>query len=178
MVDTVDPSSNVRVWDSQNDWNEWGYLDYGAAGLAHRSWNRTLDGLPERPPFDGVYSVSVIEHLPAADRRRLLDDMAARTRDGGLVVLTIDLVRGSSVLWNRNLGVQVEDPAVHGTLADVVDETAAVGLRLFRQETVRSWGEVDVDIGLLALRKASAPVPAGRRPGPGRWRSLLHRRRP
>jgi hypothetical protein len=163
VVDTVDPSPTVRDWSGQTEWNEWGFLDYGAAGLAHRSWNCTLDHVPPDPPFDGVYSVSVIEHMPADDRRALLADMAARTRPEGLVVLTIDLVRGEDDLWNRNLGVQVEDPERHGTFQDVIDESVAVGLRLVRRHTVRAWGDVDVDIGLLALRRMPPPSP-DRRP--------------
>ena len=163
LVDTVDPSPTIRTWPPQPEWNEWDFLDYGAAGLAHRSWNCTLDEVPSRPPYDGVYSVSVIEHVPSRKRRALLSDISDRTRLNGLVVLTIDLVRGRDDLWNRNLGVQVEDPAAHGTFQDVVDECAAVGLELFRDEVVRGWGDVDVDIGLLALRQK-------REPSSRRWR--------
>ncbi len=164
VVDTVDPSPNRRDWASQPDWNEWDFLDYGAAGLAHRSWNCTLDGLPKGPAFDGAYSVSVIEHMGADRRRALLSDIAARVRSGGLVVLTIDLVRGTDNLWNRNLGVEVEDFASHGTIQDVIDECAAVGLELFHHEVVRDWGDVSVDIGLLALRRAESA-------SSHRWRS-------
>jgi hypothetical protein len=157
VVDTVDPSPAIRSWPPQPDWNEWDFLDYGAVGLAHRSWNCTLHQVPPWPPFDGVYSVSVIEHVPATARRALLTDISAHTRLGGLVVLTIDLVRGGDDLWNLNLGVEVEDFAAHGSLHDVVDECAAVGLELFRKEVVRDWGDTRVDIGLLALRQTRAP---------------------
>ena len=159
VVDTVDPSPRRRRWPPQDDWNEWDFLDYRKAGLAHRSWNCNLGELPVHPAFDGVYSVSVIEHIPSAQRRVLLADIAARTRLGGTVVLTIDLVRGAEHLWNRNLGVEVEDPALHGTLDDVVAEGLGVGLALFRQEIVRDWGETEVDIGLLAMRKTRHPAP-------------------
>jgi hypothetical protein len=154
-VDTVDPSATRRGWPPQPDWNEWDYLDYGRAGLANQSWNRTLDRLPRRLRFDGAYSISVIEHVTADDRRRLLGEMAGRVASGGLVVLTIDLVRGTDDLWNKNLGVDVEDPSVHGTFDDVINEAAAVGLRVFRRETVREWGDVAVDIGLAAFVKTS-----------------------
>ena len=33
----------------QPEWNEWDFLDYGAAGLAHRSWNCTA-----RPRFPSI----------------------------------------------------------------------------------------------------------------------------
>jgi hypothetical protein len=156
VVDTVDPSRTLRTWPPGPDWNEWDFLDYGAIGLAHRSWNCILNQVPAWPPFDGVYSVSVIEHVPAEARRALLADISQRTRLDGLVVLTIDLVRGSNELWNLNLGVEVEDLAKHGSLHDVVDECAAVGLELFQEDVVRDWGDTRVDIGLLALRQTRA----------------------
>jgi hypothetical protein len=168
VVDTVDPSTIRRTWPPQPDWNEWDYLDYGQAGLAHRSWNCTLGEVPRKVPFDGAYSVSVIEHLRAEDRRALLADIAGRVRRGGLVVLTIDLVRNGDDLWNRNRGIAVEDPGVHGTFDDIVAECAALGLELFEQERVRHWGDVEVDIGMVALRQTVAPSPP-------RWRDLGRR---
>jgi len=175
VVETVDPSPVVRTWPPQPDWNEWDYLDYGAAGLARRSWNCTLDQVPAEPAFDAVYSVSVIEHVPAEARRSLLADIAARTRLDGLVVLTIDLVRGRDDLWNLNLGVEVEALAEHGTLEDVVGECSAVGLETFAQEIVRDWGpDTRVDIGLLALRQTRVPTPVespASSPSGARWRA-------
>jgi hypothetical protein len=161
LVDTVDPSPTIRTWPPKPEWNEWDFLDYGAAGLARRSWNCVLGELPTRPLFDGAYSISVIEHVPATVRRNLLADIAARTRVGGLVVLTIDLVRGGDTLWNLNLEVEVEPLAVHGTLQDVIEECAAVGLDLFHHEVVREWGDSRVDIGLLALRQTQVPATPG-----------------
>ena len=142
-----------------------------AAGLAHRSVELRLEGLPAGLRFDGVYSVSVIEHVAAEDRRRLLSEMAARLRRGGVAVVTIDLVRGTSDLWNRNLGVEVESPERHGSFDDVVAEARRVGLDLVRRETVREWGDVDVDIGLLAFTKGSAPWLARVRRRIDRWRT-------
>jgi hypothetical protein len=159
----------------ESDWNEWDFLDYASAGLAHRSWNCTLGQLPVRPPFDGLYSISVIEHVPARERRNLLTDIALRVRLGGLVVLTIDLKRGSDRLWNRNLGIQVEELAKHGALADVVDECSTVGLELVHQDVVRNWGDTAVDIALLVLHNTGR-LPASRRKGIVR-RSLSKMRR-
>jgi hypothetical protein len=114
----------------------------------------------------------VIEHVPAEERRALLADISARTRTGGLVVLTIDLQPGTDDLWNYNLGVQVDDPSDHGTLQSVVEECSAVGLELFFEERVRGWPVTHVEIGLLALRQR-APVSVGRwRAG---WESLRWR---
>ncbi len=174
VVDTVDPSPTRREWPPQPEWNEWDYLDYGSAGLAHRSWNTTLDRLPLRPRFDGAYSISVIEHVPAEARRSLLADMAARVRPGGLVVVTIDLVRGGDVLWNRSRGEDVEAVELHGTFDDVVEEAAVVGLRLLHRESVREWGDAHVDIGLATFRREA---PDEVRPAPGLIRSVARRLR-
>ena len=70
--------------------------------------------LPESTVFDGALSISVIEHIPASDRRALLADIARRLRPGGLMVLTVDLTRGGLDLWNRNRG-QIVDDRRHGT---------------------------------------------------------------
>jgi hypothetical protein len=161
LVETVDPSPIRRDWSDHLEWNEWHFLDYEAAGLASRSWNCTLDRIPSRPFFDGAYSVSVIEHVPAEQRRTLLADISARTRIGALVVLTIDLQPGTDDLWNYNLGVQVDDPSIHGTLQSVIEECATVGLELLYEERVRDWPVTHVEIGLLALRQTD-PVPMGR----------------
>lgn len=155
QVETVDPSPVVRQWPPADDWNEWDFLDYAAAGLARRSWNCTLDRLPAGPTFDGAYSVSVVEHLPAHDRRALVGEIAGRVKLGGLVVLTIDLVRDTDVLWNRSRGVEVEDPARHGTIGDVVVEAAERGLEVVRVDRVRHWGRAEVDIGLVVLRRSA-----------------------
>jgi len=153
VVDTLDPSPVHRDWSDHKEWNEWHYLDYGSAGLARRSWNCTLDELPEASSYDGIYSISVIEHVAAPDRRMLLDGVSLHTRLGGLVVLTIDLVPGTDELWNMNLGVEVDDPALHGSLPDVIEECAQVGLEVFLQETVRAWPGTHVEIGLLVARQ-------------------------
>ena len=168
VVDTVDPSDIHRDWPPAQDWNEWGYLDYAAAGLGHRSWNSTLGELPESIVFDGAFSISVIEHIPATERRALLEAIATRLRPGGLVVLTVDLTRGSEDLWNRNMGVVVEKPGRHGTFRDVITEGNSAGFELVRKDIVREWGDVEVDIGLIVLRRKEQFATPFRRA----WRTL------
>ena len=158
VVDTVDPSDIRRQWPPAQDWNEWGFVDYAEAGLGNRSWNCTLGELPESTVFDGALSISVIEHIPATDRRALLGDIARRLRIGGLMVLTVDLTRGGLDLWNRNRG-QVVDDRGHGTFQDVIDEGVSSGFELLRKDVVREWGDVDVDIGLIVMRRTHTVKP-------------------
>jgi SAM-dependent methyltransferase len=153
-IDTVDPSPIHRLWPPQPDWSEWDFLDYAAAGLARRSWNCTLDQLPRSSTFAGAYSVSVIEHLPAAERRALFGEIRKRLRPAGIAILTVDLVRGSDVLWNRSRGLEVEPPAVHGTLQTLVSEVSAAGFELVKVESLRNWGRrAVVDTCLVVARR-------------------------
>jgi 2-polyprenyl-3-methyl-5-hydroxy-6-metoxy-1,4-benzoquinol methylase len=156
QVETVDPSIRLRQWPPQPDWNEWGFLDYAAVGLAHRSWNCRLDQMPADSRFDALYCLSVIEHLVASDRRSLLRDMSERTSTGGLVILTVDLVPGGDDLWNRASGKRVEERKKHGTVQDLMAEAQKTGLETIEQVTIREWGDSPVDIGLFVMRRTAA----------------------
>ncbi len=154
-VDTVDPSLTIREWSDNSKWTEWGFLDYEKAGMGHKSWNCLMHDMPANATYDAAYSISVIEHLPAADRRQLLRDIADHLRPGGLLILTIDLVRGSDDLWNRSQGKIVESDSIHGDLPGLVTEATAVGLSATDVQRVRDWGDVPVDIGLVVLQRDS-----------------------
>lgn len=155
-VHTIDPSHSVRVLPFTEDVNEWGFFDYASAGMAERSWNCTLDAVDPGVRFDLAYSVSVIEHLPAADRRALLGDLSDRLRPGGRVILTVDLVRDARTLWNRSEGKMVDPPEEHGTLDELCSEAAAVGLDVLSTTVIHDWGETPVDIGWLEMSKSSS----------------------
>jgi SAM-dependent methyltransferase len=153
LIDTVDPSPLHRAWPPQADWTEWDFLDYAACGLAQRSWNCTLDRLPRSSIYDGAYSVSVIEHIPASHRRALLREVRDRLRPAGIAILTVDLLRGSDALWNRNRGLEIEAAAAHGTLSDLLSELSRAGFELVEVEHLRDWGEVVVDTCLVVARR-------------------------
>lgn len=153
LVETVDPSPTIRLWPAKPRWGEWGYLDYNVTGLAHSSWNCTLQETPDDVRFAAAYSVSVIEHIKADDRRAMLAAAAARMRPQGMLVLTVDLKRGTSRLWNRCLGEVVESWEVHGTFADLQEEIHDAGFDLCEARSVRNWGNSRVDIGYVTARR-------------------------
>lgn len=156
VVDTLDPSPIRRTWPPQPDWNEWDFVDYAGAGLVRASWNCPVGGIPPGERYDVAYSVSVVEHLPAGDRRQLLGELVARMNPGGLLVLTVDLVRDRDDLWNRNRGEPVEDPALHGSFATLLDEVGQAGMTVLGSDAVRGWGDVPVDIGLVVATRVDA----------------------
>jgi hypothetical protein len=67
----------------------------------------------------------------------------------------------------------VDNPALHGSLPEVIEECAQVGLEVFHQETVRDWPGTHVEIGLLVARQTRP-----RSSKPRGLRSLARRLRP
>jgi 2-polyprenyl-3-methyl-5-hydroxy-6-metoxy-1,4-benzoquinol methylase len=151
-VDTVDPSPIQRSWPPRPDWNEWDFLDYAQARLAEASWNCTLDQVPADRTYEAVVSVSVVEHLPAQVRRELLGEVARRLEPDGVTVLTVDVERDTTALWNRSRGERVEDPELHGSFDELLAEVVGAGMELVEQQVVRGWGSGPVDIGVVVAR--------------------------
>jgi SAM-dependent methyltransferase len=154
-VTTVDPGPTVGPLHERERWNDWGYLDYAHLGLDVTSVNGRLADLPAALDFDAVFSVSVIEHLHARERRALLSDIRSRCRQGGQAVLTVDVHAGSDVLWNRCAGVEVESAAEHGRWADLLDEVATAGFEIADEGITRLGGRSDVDVGYIVARPAA-----------------------
>ena len=92
-VDTVDPSPQNPGVAAQAGLDRMGIPRL----RRHRHGPKVVE-LParrtaRRSKFDAAYSISVIEHLTAADREALLLAIAERVRTGGVVILTVDLAR-------------------------------------------------------------------------------------
>ena len=127
QVTTVDGHDRIRVPPAQPDWNEWGYLDFGLIDHHIRSLNCLMQDLTNAGPFDLIYSVSVIEHIPAEARRAVLAEMKENLVPGGRLLLTLDLIPGTDLLWDLSEGVRIDEGGDHGTIADFLAELAALG---------------------------------------------------
>lgn len=152
QVVTVDSHPLVRSGAPAPDWNEWGFLDYAAIDPRIASHHVAYEDFGDDEYFDTIYSISVIEHLPAATRRRWLARCANQLRAGGCLLLTVDLVPETERLWNLSEGVVVEQPGVHGCLADLVDELAGTGFAVESRDVERAIADSRVDLGLIAAR--------------------------
>jgi 2-polyprenyl-3-methyl-5-hydroxy-6-metoxy-1,4-benzoquinol methylase len=127
QVETVDDHAMVRDLNNRETWNEWGYLDYGkllGGIVSHHKSITALDGLE---PFDVIYSVSVVEHLPAKLRRRTFQTFNRLMRSGSCLLLTLDIFPNSEALWNKSEGLDVEEIEIHGNAQSVLDELCAYG---------------------------------------------------
>jgi hypothetical protein len=146
----VDPDSQGLT--GRTVGGEWDWTDYRRWGVKTRRAGME-EQISEPSSLGFVVSVSVIEHVPRAIRKEGLRQIAAALEPDGAFVLTTDLIRNTRQLWNRMLDEEVEAPDVHGTVEDLVDEAAACGLQLQRQELCPiSTDRIDV-LGLV-FRKA------------------------
>ena len=153
QVTTVDGHDVERTVDRRDAWNEWGFLDYSTLRAGIQSVRSAYERFESGEPFDVIYSVSVIEHLPAGLRRLWVERMARQVRPGGLVLLTVDIRPLSRALWNFSEGQPVEDAAAHGTLDDLLAECARQHLALDEIQMLDWLPASRVGVALIALRR-------------------------
>lgn len=137
QVTTVDGHRLIRQPPAQPHWNEWGFLDYGLIDRHIRSYNCLMQDLRNAGPFELIYSVSVIEHIPAEARRAVLAAVKDNLVPGGRLLLTLDLIPGTDRLWDLSEGQPVDEGADHGTIADFFGELAALGFRVTEKTEFR-----------------------------------------
>ena len=151
-VFTVDYGEPVLLEDVFKK-NEWGFFDYSQIDEAISSINTGLSEktLP-KSSLDTWFSVSVIEHIPATERRKILGVMSQTLKNNGDILLTVDLKRGTNFLWNYNSGQEVEPLAVHGTLDDLLNELGGVGFVDIKVEVLPMPETERVDIALISAQ--------------------------
>jgi hypothetical protein len=147
----ADPNSQEKT--GKNSGGEWDWTDYSPWGVETR-----CAGMEEKIFKKGslgvAVSVSVIEHIPAEVRRAGLKALSTALEPGGLMVFTVDLVKGSRQLWNRVLDIEVEPLAVHGSVEDMIAEADAFGMRLVHQELCPVSTDHHDILGLVFEKKA------------------------
>ena len=150
-VFTVDKHSMVRKLSEIKDANEWGFLDYGVIDKNITSLNKSLDETTfEESSLDVWYSVSVVEHMPAEIRRMIFSIMAKTLKNGGKLLLTIDLIKDTLDLWNRAEGKEVEDANKHGSFNEFIVELEMIGFKIDIKEVIRMPKDERVDIALIS----------------------------
>jgi hypothetical protein len=142
------PDSTVRS-------QEWTWTDYADFGIeTRRAGMEDLDVSPAHLGF--IVCISVIEHVPSAVRRAGLARFANALEEGGVCILTVDLVPNSDRVWNRARRRQVEPDSDHGSVSDIIHEAAAQGLDLEADCRCPLPGrEPAVDVIGLVFRKAA-----------------------
>jgi 2-polyprenyl-3-methyl-5-hydroxy-6-metoxy-1,4-benzoquinol methylase len=152
-VITLDAHAVTRTIADRAEWNEWGFLDYAAIDARIHSVRSTYEDARFAKPFDAIFSVSAIEHIPGANRRIWIDQFARHIRVGGVLLLTVDLVPNSDALWNRAEGSVVEATYVHGEFATLLEELDRAGFTIEATDIQRAIADSPVDVGFVSARR-------------------------
>jgi 2-polyprenyl-3-methyl-5-hydroxy-6-metoxy-1,4-benzoquinol methylase len=155
-ITTVDPHLLKRSPENRGEWNEWGFLDYRQLHPNITSKHMRVEDIFLWRKFDVVYSISVVEYMPATVRRKIFAKAAQWLAQGGLLLLTLDLFPMTEELWNRSEGAIV-DRGGHGSVADICRELMDNGFGIDCTDYFRSMPESTVDVVCIAATLLSAP---------------------
>ncbi len=137
FVDCVDKHPTIRTLACAQDWNEWEFFDYSRLHQNLASHHCDVAEFAPSAPFDAIYSISVLAHMPRVVREEILRRCAIWLRPTGILLLAIDVIPSSDFLWNRSEGLEVEPPIQHGTVADVVDQLVELGFQINESRIMR-----------------------------------------
>lgn len=146
-VDTVDNADYVRTLPAGDDWNEWGFFDYGAHHPAIRSYNVSVEAFAPAEAYDAIYAVSVIAHMPSPVREATLTLCRQWLKPGGLLVLATDLIPGTDSLWNK--GGSGETPEQHGTFGTMELQLQRLGFDIAVSQVQRKVPHSRTDLHFL-----------------------------
>ena len=153
LVDCVDNSDIVRTLPPGEDWNDWGFFDYRTLHPNLAAYNCSILDFEPSHAYDAIYSISSIAHFPSAVREQTLRNCAAWLTAGGRLILAIDLIPESDILWTGGSG---ELPAQHGTYHDVVDQVRSLGLSITETRILRKVHRSRIDLFFLVAEKSQS----------------------
>jgi 2-polyprenyl-3-methyl-5-hydroxy-6-metoxy-1,4-benzoquinol methylase len=153
-VTTLDNSKIVRtIHDDRQTWNEWGFFDYSKINKNISSINNEVENT-EFPinSFEYIFSISVIEHIPAIKRRKIWKKISGWLKENGMLILTIDLIKNSNNLFNLD-DYWIVDHEKHGTLDELIIELDSVGIMVETNQILRDIPNADVDMAFMTFKK-------------------------
>jgi len=122
FIDCVDTHPTVRRPPPADDWNEWGFFDYGRVHPNLTAHHCTIADFAPSYSFDVIYSVSVIAHMPRLVREGALQRCRVIIQPGGVL-----LIPATDGPWTLSEGREVEPPAQHGTTDDILQQLGLSG---------------------------------------------------
>lgn len=155
-VVTLDNHPLHRELSAKHLWNEWGFLDYGHIDPRIQSYNQSIVGYSPEQSFQLVYSVSVIEHMPRRIREAAIVEMARLTADSGILLLSVDLIPNTDLLWNMSEGEIVDSDTAHGTVTDLLTELSNSGFSLQEYSVLREINGSRTDVAFIAAKMRRA----------------------
>jgi SAM-dependent methyltransferase len=166
FVDCVDNSDFTRVLPASEDWNEWGFFDYGTLHRNLSAYNCSIAKFKPSHIYDAIYSVCAIAHFPSPVREETLRNCWAWLRLGGRLILAVDIIPGTDTIWN--LGGSKETPEQHGTYRDMEQQIRSLGFTITEnriQRKVNGWSRTELYF-LVAQKKNYLQSPLAYRTPP------------
>ena len=152
-VTTVDYNEVVRANpENCRNWNEWGFLNYSLFEPTISSFNCSILDFEAAKPFDFIYTISVVEHMPATLRRNFIKKASELMVRGGLLLITVDIEPCSNQLWNLDRGQVVDKPGEHGDVNALENEISNY-FKIERTEITRRLSIQAGDVMLISARK-------------------------
>ena len=130
IVDCVDSHPVVRAPPPTADWNEWGFFDYSRLRANLKAHHRPIAEFAPPYRFDVIYSVAVLAHLSASERKTAFLACRSLLRPEGTLLATLDLIPGTELLWNTREGSEVEPAERHGDINEVRQDLANLGFQI------------------------------------------------
>jgi 2-polyprenyl-3-methyl-5-hydroxy-6-metoxy-1,4-benzoquinol methylase len=152
-VDCVDAHPIVHNAHTRATWNEWGFFDYSTIHGGMRAFHQDILQFQPDEPYDVVYSLSVVEHMPRRVWERTIELSASWIKPGGRVILTVDVIPNTMDLWNMSEGKVVEPAGVHGTIEDLGKKMMAAGLHIEEATIRRSIPFSRTDVAFFVARR-------------------------
>lgn len=160
-VDCVDSSNIVRTLPATESWNGWGFFDYASLHPNLRSIQCSAeDFVSPGVLYEAIYSAGMVAHLPARARAQVFGNCSRMLSPGGALLLYVDLVPRTELIWNRCAGAEVEGQEVHGSKSTVLQELAAAGFDVNGVDIVRDVSATRTDILMIdCVATSGALVP-------------------
>jgi 2-polyprenyl-3-methyl-5-hydroxy-6-metoxy-1,4-benzoquinol methylase len=153
-VDCVDAHPTVMSLEQRMTWNEWGFLDYAQLNPKIRSFHTDILAFAPTEPYDAIYSISVVEHMPRTIWERTLQLAASWLKPSGALFLTVDVTPGTHKLWNLSEGKIVDQVDNHGAVEDLGVTLIRSGLRLDEAFLRENIPHSRTDVGFFVARRA------------------------
>jgi SAM-dependent methyltransferase len=150
LVDCVDNSDLIRQLPPKDDWNEWGFFDYGSLHPNLAAYNCSILDFEPRWTYDAVYAIGVLAHMLAAERERTIRQCKAWLAPGGRLLVTLALVPSTEFLWNLSSGQEFESRSQHGTISKFLQELAEVGFQVADCRVMRDVYKASSDVLLVS----------------------------
>ena len=153
-TDCVDSHRTVRSLPADESWTAWGFFDYASLHPDLAAYHCGITEFVPSHAYDAIYAVCSMTHMTAAVRRQALNRSRQWLRTDGDLLIALDVVHGDDKVWNYAEGVEIEPPAHHGTISDVIDELVAREFRIVENRLVRHLPRNRPDLLLLRCRSA------------------------